>query len=124
MLTLNDREAVAAALNDPDLNPCLRTLLAIRAAELFAGDREARLFVVQGGDRPDVINGTVGFAMTGEAPEDPGYEWIEGHGRWFEVALTTAAVIPVRVFVENGPATELGIHAFCLAHFGCEGGEE
>lgn len=118
MLTLTDRDAVAAALNDPDLSPCLRTLLAIRASELFAGDRMARLHVVEAGDSQEVINEALGFAI-GEGAPDPGYDWIEGHGRWFEIAIRRGTGEPARVFVENGPATELGIHAFCLSQFDC-----
>ena len=123
MLTLTDREAVAAALNDPDLNPCLRTLLAIRAAELFFGDHTASLHVVQGGDSCEVIEEALGFAI-GEGAPDPGYQWIEGHGRWFEIAITTGTGLSVRIFVEDSPATELSLHAFCLGQFwpDCGGG--
>ena len=112
MLTLNDRDAVAAALDDPDLNRCLRTLLAIRAAELFADDHTASLHSCE------VIENALGFAI-GEGAPDPGYDWIEGHGRWFEIAITTGTGASIRVFVENAPATELGIHAFCLSQFDC-----
>ena len=122
MLTLNDRDAVAAALNDHDLDPCLRTLLAIRATELFAGQTTARIFVVEGGDSADVIEGALGFAI-GEGAPDPGYDWIEGHGPWFEIAIRRGDGAAIRIFVKDGPETEFGLHAFCLAQFwpDCEG---
>ena len=105
MLSLTDRASIASALNDPDL----RVLIDLRA------DGDTKLFVVQGGDTPEVINAALGFPITGDLAEEPSYDWIEDHGRWFEIAYGT-----VRIFVENGPGTELGIHYLCLSHFWAE----
>ncbi len=122
MLAITDRASIAGALNNLDLTADLRAAIGLRAWQLYVEkamppDRDARLFVVQGGDTPDIINQAVGVAITGDDPEDPGFEWIEGHETWFELAYTSEAGIPVRIFVEDGPATELGLHQFCLFHF-------
>ena len=121
MLSLTDYASMSRALSDTGLDPDLRALLGLRAWQLQVGrDRlpEAglRFIVVQGGDTPEVINTALGFALTGDQAEMTNYDWIEDHGLWFEIALLTDGV-PTRVFVENGPGTELGIHHLCLSHF-------
>lgn len=123
MLTLTNRDAINAALNDPDLPPCLRTLIAIRASELFAGDRTGRLHVVEGGDSQEAIKEALGFAI-GEGAPDPGYETIEAFESHFEIVIRTATGVPVHVYVPNSAACEMALHAFCLAQFwpACEGG--
>ena len=105
MLSLTDRASVATTLDDPDLDLDLRVLIALRAGD------DTQLFVVQGGDTPEVINEALGFCMTGDQAEEPSYDWIEDHGLWFEISRGTT-----RIFVENGPGTELGIHYLCLSH--------
>lgn len=122
MLALTDRVAITGALNNFDLSPDLRAAIGLRAWQLYVEDampldRDAKLFIVQGGDTPDIINQTIGVSITGDDPEDPGFEWIEGHETWFELAYTSEEGVPVRIFVEDGPATEFGIHHFCLTHF-------
>lgn len=98
MLSLNDRASVLRALEDPELDPDLRTLIELSDS--------TKLFVVQGGDTAEVINAALGFAIT------ENYDRLEDHGLWFEIAYDT-----IRIFVENGPGTELGIHCLCLSHF-------
>ena len=105
MLSLTDRASIASALLDPDL----LALIALRAGD------DTKVFVVQGGDTPEVINKALGFAITGEQAEELPFDWIHDHGLWFEIAYG-----PVRIFVENGPGTELGIHYLCLSHFWAE----
>lgn len=118
MLSLTNFAAVASALNDRDLDPDLRALIARRAWLL--GTRplgeDVRFVVVEGGDTPEVINAAVGFPITGEDAEEPSYEWIENHGLWFELAYARYG-LRTFIFVENTPATELGIHYLCLSHF-------
>ncbi len=113
MLNVFDRASFASALNEPHLDPDLRALIALRVGQL---SHDAKLFVIQGGDTPDVINAVVGFAITGADAEAFDYDVISDHGRWFEIALILNNV-PTRIFVENDPGTELGIHYLCLAHF-------
>ena len=106
MLSLTDRVSIASALNDPDLDPDLRVLIGLRARD------DTKLFVVQGGDTPEVINAALGFPITGDQAGDFAFDWIEDQGLWFEIAYGST-----RIFVENGPGTELGIHYLCLSHF-------
>lgn len=109
MLCLTDRASLASALNNPDLDLDLRVLIGLRARLL---DDDTKLFVVQGGDTPEVINAALGFCITGDQAEEPSYDSIEDHGLWFEIGQGST-----RIFVENGPSTELGIHYLCLSHF-------
>jgi hypothetical protein len=121
MLPLTSCECVTSALNDRDLDVELRALLGRRAWQLlvyqadWAGD-DIPFFVIEGGDTPELINTTVGFPITGEHAEEPSYDWIEDHERWFEIAYGGPRG-PLRVFVENDLGTELGIHCLCLSHF-------
>ena len=109
MLSLTDRVSIASALNDPHLDPDLRVLIGLRARLL---DDDTKLFVVQGGDTPEVINAALGFAITADQAEEPSYDWIEDHGLWFEIGHGST-----RIFVESGPGTELGLHYLCQSHF-------
>ena len=118
MLSLTDRVSIASALYDPDLDPDLRDLIALRADHL---SDDTKLFVVQGGDTPAAINEALGFPITGDGAEEPSYDWIEDHGRWFEIALYPSDDGPARIFVENDVGTELGIHYLCLSHFWPDG---
>ena len=117
MLSLSLGAAVLRGLDHLDLDPDLHVLVRLRVEQL---SRDFKLLVIQGGDTPDVINAIVGFAITGDDPEDLNYDFISDHGRWFEIALIRDDV-PTRIFVENDPGTELGIHGLCLSHFWPDG---
>lgn len=78
---------------------------------------DVRVFVVQAGDTPEVINEALGFPITGEQAEEPSFLSIEDHGPWFEIAYAPDHDAHTRIFVENDLGTELGIHYMCLAHF-------
>jgi hypothetical protein len=117
---------VARALNDTDLDPDLRALIGHRAWQLHVQEHlplgeDVRFVVVEGGDTPDVINEAVGFPITGDEAEEPSFEWIEDHGLWFEIAYARSDDHRTFVFVENTPATELGMHHLCLSHFWPDG---
>ncbi len=115
MLALTDRASVTSALDNPDLDPDLRTLIGDHASVLRKG---TKLVVVQAGDSPHVINAALAFAITGDHAEEPSYSWIKDHGRWFELTYLCRQTV---VFVENDPGTELGIHYLCLSHFWPDG---
>ena len=115
MISLTSRASIASALNDPDLDPDLRVLIALRAGQL---SDDTKLFVVQGGDSPEVINDALGFCITGDQAGEPNYDWIEDHGLWFEIGHGST-----RIFVENDNSVELGIHYLCLSHFWPDGEE-
>ncbi|RAK59572.1 hypothetical protein DJ021_07035 [Phenylobacterium hankyongense] len=117
---------MAKALNDPDLDPDLRDLIARRVWQLCAEQNaelaEAINFVViEGGDTPEVINDALGFAITGQHAEEPCYDAIEDHGLWFEISYPPRDGVRTFVFVSNTPATEMGIHYLCLSRVWSDG---
>ncbi len=121
MLSLADVFEVSSALGDPDLDVDLRALLGFRAWRMCVEHEgvigtDVQLFAVQAGDTPEIINGALGFAITGDDAEEPSFLSIEDHGRWFEVAYARDEGPHIRIFVENGPGTELGTHYLCLSH--------
>ena len=121
MLVLNNHAELTDALADQDLDLDLRVLLYRRAFELHLEDGRplgegVRLVVVEGGDTPEVINDAVGFPITGADAPAPSFDWMEDHGPWFEIACDPADDRRLFIFVEHGPATELGIHWLCLSH--------
>lgn len=125
MLVLTSPAAVAAALNDPTLDPYLRTLIGRRAGQFYASQNPPwrdgiKVVVVEGGDTPEVINEALGFPITGKDAEEASFTWLEDHGRWFELAYPKLRTF---IFVENGPGTELGLHYLCLCHVSTEGDE-
>jgi hypothetical protein len=101
---------------DAEFDLDLRALIRHRTGQLEAAGDRARVVVVQGGDTPDIINAAVGFRIAGEQPEPFTPDWIKDHGLWFEVAFNAGGDDLTLVFVENGPGTELGVHALCLSH--------
>ena len=128
MIFLSDVSSVSSALGDPDLDLNLRALLGFRAWHMVVEHEaslgtDAVIIVVQGGDTPEVINNALGFPITGEQAEDPSFLSIEDFGLWYEVAYARDEGPHVRIFVENGPATELGLHYMCQSHFWPDGQE-
>lgn len=119
MLSLTNRASIASALDDPDLDLDLRVLITVRARLLDDG---TKLFVVQAGDSPEVINAALGFPITGDQAEEPSFKWIVDHGRWFEIFYARVGEAHTRVLVENDSGTELGLHCLCLGHFWPNGG--
>lgn len=113
MLVITDRASLASVLDAPDLDLDLRVLIGLRVRHL---SDDTKLFVVQAGDTPEVINKALGFDITGDEAEEPSFNWIVDHGRWFEI-LYDRGDGHIRILVENGPGTELGIHYLCLSHF-------
>ncbi len=129
MLSLTDVFEVSSALGDRDLDVDLRALLGFRAWHMCVEHEgeigtDVQIFVVQAGDTPEVINSALGFPITGDRAEEPSFVSIEDHGLWFELAYARDDDPHTRVFVENGPGTELGIHYMCLAQFWTVGDEQ
>jgi hypothetical protein len=124
MFSLTDRVSVSRPIADPEFELDLRALICLRARQLQALSGDVRFVVVQGGGTPDVINSAVGFPITGDHAEPLSPDWIWEHGLWFEIAYGAGGDEPIRIFVENGPGTELGIHYLCLSHVWAEGEEE
>lgn len=122
MLSLTDVHEVSSALGDTDLDVDLRALLGFRAWHMCVEHEgeigtDVQIFVIQGGDTPEVIQEALGFPITDDHPDEPGLFSIEDHGLWFELVYLPDDGPHTRIFVENAPATELGVHALCLGHF-------
>lgn len=118
MLSLTDRDAVTAALTDPNLDPHLRALVGLRAWQLdVERDRPlsdiVQFVVVQPGDTPEVIHEAVGFPITWELADQPSFEWIEDHGAWFEIAYVLTDDFGMLVFVADDPGVEFGLRFMC-----------
>lgn len=122
MLSLTDVFEESSALGDTDLDVDLRALLGFRAWHMVVEHEgeigtDVQIFVIQGGGTPEVIDRMLGFPITGDHSDEPAFFSIEDHGLWFELAYLPDHGPHTRIFVENGPATELGVHAMCLGHF-------
>ena len=120
MLSLTDRDSVTAALTDRKLDPALRALIGLRAWQID-DDRDRPLsdivqfVVVQPGDTSEVIHEAVGFPITWEQAEQPGFEWMEDHGSWFELAYVLTDDFGMLVFVADDPGTNSVLRFNCLA---------
>lgn len=119
MLSLTDRAAVTAALTNPKLDPNLRALIGLRVWQM--DDDRARplseivLFVVvQPGDTSEVIHKAVGFPITWDQADQPGWEWMEDHGSWFELAYALTDDVGMIVFVADDPGTNFTLRFNCL----------
>ena len=117
MISIFDCASLEDALDDPDLDLDLRVLIGQRARYL---SDDTKLFVVQAGDAPEIINEALQFDITGDHAEEPSFKWILDHGRWFEIFCHRGDE-HIRILVENHPGTELGIHCLCLSHFWPDG---
>lgn len=119
MLILADTATVSRALAATTVCPELRALLGLRAWTLCVEQggqlgTDVRLAVIPGGDTAEAIEAALGFPLNETTAGDPALLRIENHGLWYEVVLARDREPYTCVFVENGPATELGVHYLCL----------
>lgn len=120
MLSLNDRISITAALIDRKLDPQLRALIGLRAWQLD-NERDRpfgdymKFVVIQPGDKPEAIHEAIGFPITWEQAEQPGFDWMEDHGSWFELAYILTDDLGLLVFVADDPDTDFGLRFNCLA---------
>lgn len=120
MLSLKDRDAVTAALTDPTLDPALRALIGLRVWQVDTDRREPlsdvlQIVVVQPGDTSEVIHEAVGYPITWDQAEQPGFEWMNDHGSWFELAYVLTDEFGMLVFVADHPDTNFTLRFNCLA---------
>jgi hypothetical protein len=120
MLSLKDRDAVTAALTDPILDPTLRALIGLRVWQVDTDRREPlsdvlQIVVVQPGDTSEVIHEAVGYPITWDQAEQPGFEWMNDHGSWFELAYVLTDEFGMLVFVADHPDTNYTLRFNCLA---------
>lgn len=120
MLSLTDRDAVTAALTDPSLDPALRALVGLRVWQVDTDRRRPlgevlQVVVVQPGDPPDVIHEAVGFPICWDQAEQPGWEWFNDHGLWFELCYVLTDDFGLLVFVPDHPDVDHTLRFNCLA---------
>jgi hypothetical protein len=120
MLSLTDRDAVTAALTDTTLDPALRALIGLRVWQVDTDRRRPlgeilQLVVVQPGDEPEVIHEAVGVPICWDQAEQPGWEWFNDHGSWFELCYVLTDDFGMLVFVADQP----GVNDTLL--FNCRG---
>lgn len=119
MLSLTDRDAVTAALTDPALDPDLRALIGLRVWQVDADRRRPlgeilQIVVVQPGDPAEVIHDAVGYPICWDQAEQPGWEWFNDHGSWFELAYVLTDDFGMLVFVPDHPETNDTLRFNCL----------
>lgn len=110
MLSLIDRDAVTAALNDPDLDPSLRAVIGLRVWQVDTDRRRPlgdvlQIVVIEPGDTAEEVHPVVGFPIMWEQADQPGYEWFNDHGGWFELAYVLTDDFGMLVFVADHPDT-------------------
>ena len=119
MLSLNDRDAVAAALTDPTIDPALRALIGLRVWQVDTDRRRPlgevlQIVAVQPGDTSEAIHAAVGFPITWDQADQPGWEWFNDHGLWFELAYVLTDDFGMLVFVADHPDTNHTLRFNCL----------
>lgn len=119
MICLYDACSVASALGNPDLDAELRALIGYRIFDaLFLHEAvlgtDFRLFVIEAGDIPDVINRAVGFNFTGHGADLVEFFSVEDHGLYLEAAYVPDDGPHTRLFLRNDDGLEMGLHYRCL----------
>ena len=123
MLSLTDRDAVTAALLDPNLNPTLRALIGLRVWQIDT-DRNhplsdvLQIVVVHPGDPPEAILEAVGFPIILDKADQPGFEWASFHHGWWELCYVLTDEAGMLVFVPDHPDTDPSLRAYCLKFAG------
>ncbi len=120
MLSLTDRDAVTAALTNSTLAPSLRALIGLRVWQVDTDRRRPlgeilQIVVIQPGDTIEVIHEAVGFPITWEQADQPGWEWFNDHGSWFELAYVLTDDFGLLVFLADHPDTNHTLRFNCLA---------
>lgn len=119
MLSLTDRDAVAATLANPTVDPALRALIGLRVWQVDTDRRRPlqdilQIVVVQPGDPPEAIHDAVGFPVCWDQADQPGWEWFNDHGSWFELAYVLTDDFGLLVFVPDHPDTDPTLRFNCL----------
>lgn len=119
MLSLTDRDAVTAALTDPSLDPVLRALIGLRVWQVDTDRRRPlgevlQIVVVQPKDLPELIHEAVGFSICWDQAEQPGWEWFNDHGSWFDLAYVLTDDFGLLVLVSDHPDTNHTLRFNCL----------
>ena len=57
-------------------------------------------------DSHEDIHTAVGFPICWDQADQPGWEWMEDHGAWFELAYVLTNDLGLIVFVADDPSTD------------------
>ena len=119
MLSITDRDAVTAALTDQTLDPELRALIGLRVLQVDTDRRRPlrdilQIVVIQPGDQPEVIHEALGFNLCWDQAEQPGWEWMNDHGSWFELCYVLTDDFGMLVFVADHPDVNSTLRFNCL----------
>ena len=119
MLSLTDRDAVTAALTDLALDADIRALIGLRVWQVDTDRRRPlgetlQIVVIQPSDPPEAIHVAVGFPICWDQAEQPGWEWFNDHGSWFELAYVLTDDFGMLVFVADHPDTNDTLRFNCL----------
>jgi hypothetical protein len=127
MVLIDSSDALARALTLP-LDLQIASLLLERLRQLGEDFGEHCRFVVfQPGDRPCWMEQALGFSIFenagsgtrhGDAGYSPGFEWVEDHGSFFELAFQFTDDFTHVVIVENAPGVNREVLDFCRAYAG------
>lgn len=116
-----------------DLPPSLRALLALRIEQLSQGhnldlSEVVEFLIVELGDSAELIEAQAGFpiltnsvdgARLGDEDFTPSFEWLQDHGRWFElVYIFSDDGFASVIWVPDDPGVEFDIHMLCLEYSG------
>jgi hypothetical protein len=120
MISISTRESITAVLTNYELDAELRALIGLRAWQLDVErdrplDDTIRFVVIQPGDTSEVIHAVVGFPITWDQADQPGWEWMEDHGSWFELAYVLTDDFGMLIFVADDPGTNFNLLFNCLA---------
>ena len=120
MLSLTDRDAVTAALTDPNLDPELRALIGLRVWQVDTDRRRPlgeilQVVVVQPGDSAEEIHEAVSYPICWDQAEQPGFEWMNDHEQagYFELAYVLTDDFGLLIFVADHPDTNHTLRFNC-----------
>ena len=73
-----------------------------------------QIVVIQPSDPPEAIHAAVGFPICWDQADQPGWEWFNDHGSWFELAYVLTDDFGMLVFVADHPDTNDTLRFNCL----------
>ena len=128
MLSFDNAAAIAAAPTSASIDPALRQLLADRVHDWAATDLLGltHLLIVQAGDTEEDILKEVAFSPLanplngsrfGSPAFRPAFDWLQGHGGWFELIQTVANDgFAFVLFIEEAEGSDPALLSLCRTY--------